>query len=636
MLINSPNISGSLTVTGNSVITGSLTVLGGINGAITGSATTASYVEYSNVANKPTLVSGSSQITYSGLTGIPSGIVSGSSQITYSDLTGIPSGILSGSAQIADFGIFATTGSNQFNGNQAITGSLTTTGTIVAQTLNVQQVTSSIVYSSGSNIFGNDLGNTQQFTGSVGVTGSLTVVGAGTFASSVTAATLSTIGTAVAGQNVQLNLNGVSGKAQRIEFQNSGVQQWLIGAGAANETNNFEIYNSNGQMALSFAKSTSAATFSSSVTASGGASGVGFIMTNTTNSRQVTIGYTSGGVYNYIQAYDGTNFQPLVLNNTLTLASTGAATFSSSVTATQFITGGTPSNTAGFTNSFYAESSVPSLTLSNTGVNTGKYTIGVTNGNLGIWNNATSSYPLFINSSNNVLIGTTTDSGGKLQVSYAGTANNVIRLIGGGGTTAGNMLLSKISDYSDGSPINLFWAEHGSTGRTNTLVRIHTNETSEGGYPLRVTAQGTLSSPTYEALTVNYLGRVGIRNTAPQGLLEVGVVNNNNTYGGHFFSTFQIPQNTWTTVFTPPDQNWAAITEFTWTSGGDYNRSGAAYMRWAYEGGSGNIGVVYTLFNNSQNSTATFRYSGGAIQINITGGAVDYYVQVRIQGSKAA
>ena len=149
MLINSPNISGSLTVTGNSVITGSLTVLGGINGAITGSATTASYVEYTNVANKPTLVSGSSQVTYSGLTGVPSGIVSGSSQVIYSGLTGIPSGILSGSAQIADFGIFATTGSNGFNGSQSITGSLTVSGQVVAQTLNVQQVTSSVVYSSG-------------------------------------------------------------------------------------------------------------------------------------------------------------------------------------------------------------------------------------------------------------------------------------------------------------------------------------------------------------------------------------------------------------------------------------------------------------------------------------------------------
>jgi hypothetical protein len=53
-----------------------------------------------------------------------------------------------------------------------VTGSLTVTGQVVAQTLNVQQVTSSIVFSSGSNIFGNDLGNTQQFTGSLQVSGS--------------------------------------------------------------------------------------------------------------------------------------------------------------------------------------------------------------------------------------------------------------------------------------------------------------------------------------------------------------------------------------------------------------------------------------------------------------------------------
>jgi hypothetical protein len=81
-------------------------------------------------------------------------------------------GVISGSSQIADFG-YATTGSNQFDGSQAITGSLTVTGQVVAQTLNVQQVTSSIVFSSGSNIFGNSLSNTQQFTGSVSVTGSL-------------------------------------------------------------------------------------------------------------------------------------------------------------------------------------------------------------------------------------------------------------------------------------------------------------------------------------------------------------------------------------------------------------------------------------------------------------------------------
>jgi len=78
---------------------------------------------------------------------------------------------------------FATTGSNTFIGTQTISGSVlqsgsfTTTGTIIAQTINVQQVTSSVIYSSGSNIFGNAIANTQTFTGSVLITGSLTTSG---------------------------------------------------------------------------------------------------------------------------------------------------------------------------------------------------------------------------------------------------------------------------------------------------------------------------------------------------------------------------------------------------------------------------------------------------------------------------
>jgi hypothetical protein len=145
MLIHNAEVTGSLKI--NNVPFNSGSFSGSFQGdgsqltGITG-ATTASYVEYSNVANKPALVSSS--------------------------------------AQIVGYGIFATTGSNQFNGNQAITGSLTVTGQVVAQTLNVQQVTSSIVFSSGSNVFGNSQSNTQQFTGSVSVTGSLTVVTAGT------------------------------------------------------------------------------------------------------------------------------------------------------------------------------------------------------------------------------------------------------------------------------------------------------------------------------------------------------------------------------------------------------------------------------------------------------------------------
>ena len=91
--------------------------------------------------------------------------------------------------------IFATTSSNTFIGNQVVSGSLTTsgsitaTGTITAQTLVIQTITSSVVYSSGSNIFGNALANTQTFTGSVLVTGSLTIAG-GSSATSYSGATI--------------------------------------------------------------------------------------------------------------------------------------------------------------------------------------------------------------------------------------------------------------------------------------------------------------------------------------------------------------------------------------------------------------------------------------------------------------
>ena len=59
-------------------------------------------------------------------------------------------------------------------------------GNITAQTLVVQTITSSVVYSSGSNVFGNSIANTQQFTGSVLVTGSIGITGS-----------ISTFGTAV-------------------------------------------------------------------------------------------------------------------------------------------------------------------------------------------------------------------------------------------------------------------------------------------------------------------------------------------------------------------------------------------------------------------------------------------------------
>jgi hypothetical protein len=85
-------------------------------------------------------------------------------------------------------GTYATTGSNTFAGIQTINSNLIVTGSITAQTLVVQTITSSVDFVTGSTRFGSLSSNTMQVTGSMNVSGS------GSFLGSITAAALSRIG----------------------------------------------------------------------------------------------------------------------------------------------------------------------------------------------------------------------------------------------------------------------------------------------------------------------------------------------------------------------------------------------------------------------------------------------------------
>ena len=153
MILNSPYITGSITVTGNANIQGQLTVTGSLSGI----ASTASFA---------LTLGGTGSVGFATTGAFTATSGSASSRLT----------------QIEQ--VYATTGSNSFRATQSITGSLTVTGQIIAQTLNVQQVTSSIVYSSGSNTFGCDINSRQTFTGSFYQTGSIAIfnscVGIGT------------------------------------------------------------------------------------------------------------------------------------------------------------------------------------------------------------------------------------------------------------------------------------------------------------------------------------------------------------------------------------------------------------------------------------------------------------------------
>ena len=233
MILNSPTISGSLTVTGNIITSGSITISGSIASASyasnaelldgldsTAFATTGAYsatsaslyatsASLSATSGSLSATSGSLSAT-SGSLSATSGSLSTASgsfntRVTALEVTGsaLSSSLLtvsgSGYATSASLSTasgsfdsrvatieskYATTGSNTFTSTQVVSGSIlqsgsfTTTGTIIAQTINVQTVTSSVVYSSGSNVFGNSIGNSQTFTGSVLITGSLTIAGA--------------------------------------------------------------------------------------------------------------------------------------------------------------------------------------------------------------------------------------------------------------------------------------------------------------------------------------------------------------------------------------------------------------------------------------------------------------------------
>jgi hypothetical protein len=192
--------------------TGSVRVLGSITGSLLGTASFA--VTASHALNVPVTASHALVASSSVVTDTTTG--TGPFYLTFVDGTtgnrplrvdsntltfNATTNVLTATASFAISSSYALSSSFAISSSTAITSSHALTAssadnffvrqnitasnglinnTLTAQTLVVQTITSSIIYSSGSNIFGNQVTNIQQFTGSLRVSGSLNhyIVGA--------------------------------------------------------------------------------------------------------------------------------------------------------------------------------------------------------------------------------------------------------------------------------------------------------------------------------------------------------------------------------------------------------------------------------------------------------------------------
>ena len=110
------------------------------------------------------------------------------------------------------------------------------TGAITAQTLIVSTVSSSVVYSSGSNIFGNQLTNVQQFTGSLRVTGSGNhwIMG-------------SSVGIGTTAPSIRFTVAGTATETTALFGQGSSNQTYIaVGGAAATDSAGFLGYDFTG------------------------------------------------------------------------------------------------------------------------------------------------------------------------------------------------------------------------------------------------------------------------------------------------------------------------------------------------------------------------------------------------------
>ena len=389
------------------------------------------------------------------------GIVSGSSQITYTNISSIPSGIISSSAQLENANITNLTITNLTTVNQ----------------------TASVLFTSGSNRFGDFGDDTHSFTGSVKISGSFTLVGAST-ATSYNGTIDATNGVVSGSSQVDLTTttnyaSGILTRLNAVGVFSGSSQVSLSGFDTSNLSENTNLYYTDARVKTKLNAET---VISGSKTISGISLG--------SNLATLTIGTGLSGT-----SYNG--------STAVTIANSGVTSI-----------------------------------VAGTGISINQGTAAVTVTNSITNNNQLTNGAGYITSTGTAAaINQTISAGseGNLVFATIGT-NDFFRIRGGGGSNAGFVEIATADDGTEPIYVRQYTGEFTSLTRTATLL----DGSGNTSFPGTITSAGntiitsanigsqTVSSATSVTGTSTISGKLTISNGANNALqINTDVADNN-------------------------------------------------------------------------------------------------------------